>query len=84
MAEQKQEIRITLTVVLSLGKKRAKLIKANMDFENNFRLNNKLFIKTNRMNGCMFYEYLSERKSYQDKFKTKPIFKDIQGNAVAH
>ncbi|XZF15878.1 AAA domain-containing protein [Chitinophagaceae bacterium MMS25-I14] len=66
-------------------KKEPNLIKSNMDFENKIAdLITSNFIK-NQSNEWLrkFYEYLSERKSYQDKFKTKPIFKDIQGNAVA-
>ncbi len=69
----------------SWERKEPNLIKANMDFENKISdLITSYFIK-NQSNEWLhkFYEYLSERKSYQDKFKTKPIFKDIQGNAVA-
>lgn len=68
----------------SWDKKEPNLIKANMDFENKIAdLVTSNFIK-NQSNEWLhkFYEYLSERKSYQDKFKTKPIFKDTQGNAV--
>ena len=60
------------------------LIKSNLDFENKIAdLITRDFVK-NQSNEWIhkFYEYLSERKSYQDKFKTKPIFKDTQGNAV--
>jgi len=66
-------------------RKEPNLIKANMDFENKIAdLITINFIK-NQSNEWLhkFYEYLSERKSYQDRFKTKPIFKDTQGNAVA-
>jgi hypothetical protein len=66
-------------------RKEPNLIKSNMDFENKIaELITSNFIK-NQSNEWLhrFYEYLSERKSYQDKFKTKPIFKDSQGNAVA-
>ncbi len=66
-------------------RKEPNLIKSNMDFENKIaELITSDFIK-NQSNEWLhrFYEYLSERKSYQDKFKTKPIFKDYQGNAVA-
>ena len=69
----------------SWDRKEPNLIKSNMDFENKIAdLITSNFIK-NQSNEWLhkFYEYLSERKSYQDKFKTKPIFKDIQGNAVA-
>ncbi len=69
----------------SWPKKEPNLIKSNMDFENKIaNLITSSFI-TNQSNEWLhkFYEYLSERKSYQDKFKTKPIFKDSQGNAVS-
>jgi hypothetical protein len=65
-------------------RKEPNLIKSNMDFENKIaNLIASSFI-ANQSNDWLhkFYEYLSERKSYQDKFKTKPIFKDSQGNAV--
>ncbi|WP_298359414.1 sacsin N-terminal ATP-binding-like domain-containing protein, partial [Runella sp.] len=68
----------------SWDKKEPNLIKANMDFENKIAdLVTSNFIK-NQSNEWLhtFYEYLSERKSYQDKFKTKPIFKDTQENAI--
>lgn len=68
----------------SWDRKDPNLIKSNMDFENKIAdLITSDFIK-NQSNEWLhkFYEYLSERKSYQDKFKTKPIFKDTQGNAV--
>jgi len=65
-------------------RKEPNLIKSSMDFENkiaNFITSS--FIKSQSNEWLhKFYEYLSERKSYQDKFKTKPIFKDTQGNAV--
>lgn len=66
-------------------KKEPNLITSNLDFENKIAdLITSSFIK-NQSNEWLhkFYEYLSERKSYQDKFKTKPVFKDTQGNAVA-
>lgn len=69
----------------SWNRKEPNLIKSSMDFENKIAdLITSNFIK-NQSNEWLhkFYEYLSERKSYQDKFKTKPIFKDTQGNAVA-
>jgi len=69
----------------SWDRKEPNLIKSNMDFENKIAdLITSNFIK-NQSNEWLhkFYEYLSERKSYQDKFKTKPIFKDTKGNAVA-
>ena len=68
----------------SWDRKEPNLIKSNLDFENKIAdLITSDFIK-NQSNEWLhkFYEYLSERKSYQDKFKTKPIFKDTQGNAV--
>jgi len=66
-------------------RKEPNLIKSNMDFENKIAdLITSNFIKTQSNEWLhKFYEYLYERKSYQDKFKTKPIFKDSQGNAVA-
>ncbi|NMB52071.1 MAG: AAA family ATPase [Bacteroidales bacterium] len=69
----------------SWDRKEPQLIKSNMDFENKIAdLITSNFIKTQSNDWLhKFYEYLSERKSYQDKFKTKPIFKDSQGNAVA-
>lgn len=68
----------------SWDKKEPNLIKSNMDFENKIAdLITSNFIKSQSNEWLhKFYEYLSERKSYQDKFKTKPIFKDAQGNAV--
>lgn len=69
----------------SWNRKEPNLIKSSMDFENKIAdLITSDFIK-NQSNEWLhqFYEYLSERKSYQDKFKTKPIFKDTRGNAVA-
>lgn len=69
----------------SWNRKEPNLIKSSMDFENKIAdLITSNFIK-NQSNEWLhkFYEYLSERKSYQDKFKTKPIFKDTQGNAVS-
>lgn len=68
----------------SWEKKDPNLIKANLDFENKISsLITADFIK-DQSNDWLhrFYEYLSERKSYQDKFKTKAIFKDTKGNAV--
>lgn len=69
----------------SWDRKEPNLIKSYMDFENKIAdLITSNFIKTQSNEWLhKFYEYLSERKSYQDKFKTKPIFKDSQGNAVA-
>lgn len=69
----------------SWDKKEPNLIKSNMDFENKIAdLITSNFIKKQSIEWLhKFYEYLSERKSYQDKFKTKPIFKDTKGNAVA-
>ena len=69
----------------SWDRKEPQLIKSNMDFENKIAdLITSNFIKTQSNDWLhKFYEYLSERKSYQDKFKTQPIFKDSQGNAVA-
>lgn len=67
------------------NKKEPNLIKQNLDFENKIaNLITADFIK-NQSNEWLhkFYEYLSERKSYQDKFKTKAIFKDTEGNAVS-
>jgi hypothetical protein len=60
------------------------LIKSNMDFENKIaELINAEFINKQSDEWLhLFYEYLSERKSYQERFKTKPIFKDKDGNAV--
>ncbi|WP_333621113.1 DEAD/DEAH box helicase [Sphingobacterium multivorum] len=69
----------------SWERKEPNLIKANLDFENKIAdLISIDFIK-NQPNEWLhkFYEYLAERKSYQDKFKTKPIFRDTHGNAVA-
>lgn len=65
--------------------KEPNLIKANMDFEYKIAaLITSNFIKSQSNEWLhKFYEYLSERKSYQEKFKTKPIFKDSRGNAVA-
>ncbi|QQS30538.1 MAG: AAA family ATPase [Sphingobacteriales bacterium] len=67
------------------SRKEPNLIKSSMDFENKIAdLITINFIKNQSIEWLhTFYEYLSERKSYQDKFKTKPIFKDTQGNAVA-
>ncbi|AZA99224.1 hypothetical protein EG359_06215 [Chryseobacterium joostei] len=68
----------------SWDRKEPNLIKSSLDFENKIAdLINIDFIK-NQSNVWLhkFYEYLAERKSYQDKFKTKPIFRDAQGNAV--
>ncbi len=69
----------------SWDRKEPNLIKSNMDFENKIAdLITSNFIKCQPNEWLhKFYEYLSERKSYQDKFKTKPILKDTQGNAVA-
>lgn len=69
----------------SWERKEPNLIKSNLDFENKIAdLITSSFIE-NQSNEWLhkFYEYLSERKSYQDKFKTKPIFKNTNGNAVA-
>ncbi|WP_298358736.1 AAA domain-containing protein [Runella sp.] len=68
----------------SWDRKEPNLIKSNLDFENKIAdLITSNFIKSQSNEWLhTFYEYLSERKSYQDKFKTKPIFKDTQGNAV--
>lgn len=69
----------------SWDKKEPNLIKANLDFEN--KISNLItadFIKMQPIEWLhKLYEYLSERKSYQDKFKTIAIFKDLDGNAVA-
>lgn len=68
----------------SWDRKEPNLIKSSMDFENKIAdLITDSFIKS-QSNLWLheFYEYLAERKSYQDKFKTKPIFRDTQGNAV--
>ena len=65
-------------------KKEPNLIKSNIDFENKIaELITNDFIE-NQSDEWLhkLYEYLYERKSYQEKFKTKPIFKDILGNAV--
>lgn len=61
------------------------LIKANLDFENKIAdMITADFIKVQSNEWLhKFYEYLSERKSYQYKFKTKAIFKDLNGNAVS-
>lgn len=69
----------------SWDRKEPNLIKSSMDFENKIAdLITRNFISTQSNEWLhRFYEYLYERKSYQDKFKTKPIFKDSQGNAVA-
>ncbi|WP_197428307.1 AAA domain-containing protein [Phnomibacter ginsenosidimutans] len=69
----------------SWDRKEPNLIKSNMDFENKIAdLITSKFIKAQSNEWLhKFYEYLAERKSYQEKFKTKPIFKDSQGNAVA-
>lgn len=68
----------------SWDRKEPNLIKSSMDFENKIAdLITDSFIKSQSnvwLHG--FYEYLAERKSYQDKFKSKPIFKDTQGNVV--
>ena len=68
----------------SWDRKEPNLIKSSMDFENKIAdLITSSFIKSQSNKWLhKFYEYLAERKSYQDKFKTKPIFKDTQGNAV--
>lgn len=70
---------------MSWNRKDPNLIKSNMDFENKIAdLITSSFIASQSNDWLhRFYEYLSERKSYQDKFKTKPIFRDTQGNAVA-
>jgi len=66
-------------------KREPNLIKANLDFENKIaNLITAEFIKEQPDEWLhKFYDYLSERKSYQDKFKTKAIFKDVNGNAVS-
>ncbi len=66
-------------------KREPNLIKANLDFENKIaNLITAEFINEQSNEWLhKFYEYLSERKSYQDKFKTKAIFKDLNGNAVS-
>jgi len=66
-------------------KREPNLIKANLDLENKIaNLITAEFIKEQSNEWLhKFYEYLSERKSYQDKFKTKAIFKDLNGNAVS-
>lgn len=68
----------------SWERKEPNLIKSSMDFENKIAdLITSDFIKYQSNDWLhKFYEYLSERKSYQDKFKTKPIFKDTHGNAA--
>lgn len=68
----------------SWDKREPNLIKANLDFENKIAsLITADFIKDQSSDWLhKFYEYLTERKSYQDKFKTKAIFKDLNGNAV--
>lgn len=68
----------------SWDRKEPNLIKSNMDFENKIAdLITIDFIKSQSNEWLhKFYEYLSGRKSYQDKFKTKPIFIDTKGNAV--
>jgi len=67
------------------NRKEPNLIKSHMDFENKIAdLITSNFIKNQSIEWLhKFYEYLSERRSYQDKFKTNPIFIDSQGNAVA-
>lgn len=69
----------------SWDRKEPNLIKANMDLENKIAdLITSDFIKNQSIEWLhQLYEYLSERKSYQNKFKTKPIFKDAEGNPVA-
>jgi len=66
-------------------RKEPNLIRSSMDFENKIAdLITSNFIKSQSIEWLhKLYEYLSERKSYLDKFKIKPIFKDSQGNAVA-
>lgn len=68
----------------SWDRKEPNLIKSSLDFENKIAdLITSSFIKSQSNEWLhKFYEYLAERKSYQDKFKTKPIFKDTEGNAV--
>jgi hypothetical protein len=65
--------------------KEPNLITNNVDFENDIaKWIDGDFIERQSFEWLhKFYEYLSERKSYQDKFKTKSIFKDSKGNAVA-
>ncbi len=69
----------------SWDRKEPNLIKASMDFENKIADLITCNFINNQNNEWLhkFYEYLSERKSYQVRFKTKPIFKDTDGNAVA-
>ncbi|MFN3784839.1 MAG: AAA domain-containing protein [Spirosomataceae bacterium] len=69
----------------SWDKKEPNLIKASLDFENKIAdLITSNFIQEQSNEWLhKFYSYLLSRKSYQDRFKTKPIFKDSQGNAVA-
>lgn len=66
-------------------RKEPNLIKQNLDFENKIaNLITADFIKEQPNEWLhKLYEYLSERKSYQDKFKTKAIFKDVNGYAVS-
>jgi hypothetical protein len=69
----------------SWNKKDPNLIKSNLDLENKLAgMINADFIRKQSLDWLhTFYEYLSERKSYQEKFKTKSIFLDTEGNAVA-
>ncbi len=66
-------------------KREPNLIKANLDFENKIAsLIDNRFIKKQTFKWLhKFYEYLSERKSYIEKFKTNPIFIDSENSAVA-
>ncbi len=69
----------------SWNRKEPNLIKANLDLEN--KIANMIdtgFIEKQTFEWLhQFYEYLSERKSYIEKFKTKPIFKDTGRNPAA-
>lgn len=69
----------------SWDRREPNLIKANLDFENKIaNMIDDSFIEKQSFKWLhTFYEYLSERKSYIEKFKTKPIFKDSENKAVA-
>ncbi len=66
-------------------KREPNLIKANLDFENKIaNMIDHIFIEKQTFKWLhQFYEYLSERKSYIEKFKTNPIFIDSENSAVA-
>lgn len=70
---------------VSWNKREPNLIKSNLDFENKIAgmINTDFIQKQSFYWLHKFYEYLSERKSYQEKFRTKAIFIDTKGNAVA-